>query len=58
MSRYDYPDPGIDPAYCDGLAADDDDYCPECYCEPCMCKVLDPDEDPDDDDAGEDETDL
>ena len=24
MSRYDYPDPGQDPAYCDGLAADDD----------------------------------
>ncbi len=23
-SRYDYPDPGTDPAYCDGLAPDDD----------------------------------
>ena len=23
MSRYDYSDPGQDPAYCDGLAADD-----------------------------------
>lgn len=23
MSRYDYPDPSHDPAYCDGLAADD-----------------------------------
>ena len=23
MSKYDYPDPGQDPAYCDGLAADD-----------------------------------
>ena len=24
MSRFDYPDPGTDPAYCDGLAADDE----------------------------------
>ena len=24
MSRYDYPDPGTDPAYCDGLSPDDD----------------------------------
>ena len=23
MSRYDYPDPGQDPAYCDGLVAED-----------------------------------
>lgn len=22
MSRFDYPDPGLDPAYCDGLAPD------------------------------------
>jgi hypothetical protein len=25
MSRFDYSDPGCDPAYCDGLAADEDD---------------------------------
>ena len=32
-SRYDYPDPGQDPAYCDGLAADapvDMDMCAWC----------------------------
>jgi hypothetical protein len=23
MSRYDYPDPSLDPSYCDGLTADD-----------------------------------
>ncbi len=44
-SRYDYPDPGTDPAYCDGLApdepiADDADatmhsqpHCVECGCD-------------------------
>ena len=25
MSRYDYRDPALDPDYCNGLAADDDD---------------------------------
>ena len=31
MSKYDYPDPGQDPAYCDGLADDD----PPPTCETC-----------------------
>lgn len=31
MSRYDYSDPGQDPAYCNGLAADDDsEFCYFC----------------------------
>lgn len=29
MSRYDYRDPGTDPAYCDGLRADDDTDVPD-----------------------------
>ena len=90
MSLYDPRDPGVDPAYCDGLAASEDDFpedidrcpdcnrepcmcdglaatvipftdddiCPECQHEPCLCEVLDPDEDHDDDDAGEDERDA
>ncbi len=33
MSRYNYPDPGTDPAYCDGLAPDEPLDDPTCiYC--------------------------
>ena len=34
MSKFDYPDPSLDPSYCDGLAADDrdnSDLGPTCY---------------------------
>ena len=59
MSRFDYPDPGIDPAYCDGLAATvipftDDDICPECQHEPCVCER----DDEDDDNTDRDEADV
>jgi hypothetical protein len=31
MSRYDQPDPSLDPSYCDGLSADDDGPMPTCF---------------------------
>lgn len=34
MSRYDYPDPGTDPAYCDGISAhpdEDREVCEDCH---------------------------
>lgn len=56
MGIYDPRDPGVDPAYCNGLAASEDDFpedidsCPECNRDPCMCEVLDPDDSEEDED--------
>lgn len=36
MSTYDYRDPGTDPAYCEGLAAEDEQ---PIYCEYCSTEV-------------------
>lgn len=32
MSRYDYPDPGTDPRYCDAISAEPErEECPDCH---------------------------
>ena len=42
MSKYDYPDPAQDPAYCDGLGHTQLGRTPRQRCLSCECDYLDP----------------